>query len=794
MNKEALRKRFLEHDSKSSRLQAVLLDLGVLPTYLNQSAIDAVAQIFEDKSPNVLSSYDSFHEELCVLRVEDIKHNIRDITRLYTITRKFGTENTARENFFEVWTDMDRNPDDVSHTLVLPTHDRGISFRQLASIFGFIVLPRSEDEYRKDNIDLPEDEKDSSDEDSDDEDSDEESFVYMPITPVLPESVFVDEAKSFPKELVLKEKPQEVIIEPEVQKEEVKSFTKEKENVISIDMHQQLMINEKQHHEKALNEERQTLQQMLKKEKEVQEQLLGDERQKIKDSEEKNTDLLKKIADLQQELEQSNSKVHKLQGTTVDIQHELEKSKSQHDELKNLEQEKMTSAVNTAAVEYKKLLKTVDDLKEENEALLRGKDVIEGKYKQQIEQLEDDSKQQKDEITSKEEEIRIKGAEIERMEAESAERLMLEENRKRDLQSMVRGYVQDIENFKLQVTVLKQEGDVMKKDLDVQKDMLNHLREQKKEQEIKFKAIIEELQDKNRDLKAVVEKGLHYKEKIDQLEYKVEDLEENLSDKKKKLSAATRESTALRYENEQMFVACQKSDLENTQLLENLEVMTHELGLFRWIVNKQGRMTSRTAEEYKTWLALDVDTEVPCLSPVKDISSVLRSRADIRSIRGCTWNVDDLPDSFLVSKDLLSLESTDKMTDFTIVGTLTATEKAITFWEVLIEPVGIDLTYIGVSKSNASQLSSRSHSGWALRSDGYLVHMDRLVPEEYCASFIRETTRIGVLLDLIKGEIVFFKDGKPLGLAFKNVSGKLYPAVTIHGKTIITADFAAPIL
>jgi hypothetical protein len=148
---------------------------------------------------------------------------------------------------------------------------------------------------------------------------------------------------------------------------------------------------------------------------------------------------------------------------------------------------------------------------------------------------------------------------------------------------------------------------------------------------------------------------------------------------------------------------------------------------------------------------------------------------------GCTWRKDTLPPNFHISRDGRSVKCKESYNDYMIVGNMIAKPNAMTYWEVESRSKPGDKFFVGAVEEKTSSHVDHQR-GWMLCSDGYLFDSGKQLQTQYCENFCGYHVRIGVLLDLTRGYITFFKGGQPLGVAFKNVTGAIRPSVIHCGK------------
>jgi Ca2+-binding EF-hand superfamily protein/predicted nucleic acid-binding Zn-ribbon protein len=151
----------------------------------------------------------------------------------------------------------------------------------------------------------------------------------------------------------------------------------------------------------------------------------------------------------------------------------------------------------------------------------------------------------------------------------------------------------------------------------------------------------------------------------------------------------------------------------------------------------------------------------------------------VHSLVGCSWRQDYLPKEFHFSGDRKSVKCSGhpSESDYMIVGNMSASPGVSTYWEVESWSQEGDAFYVGaVADTNSTEV--HGHTGWMLRNDGFLFNSGQQVSEQYCKPF-GHNAHVGVLLDLRLGQITFFLNSESLGVAFKNVSGTVRPAV-IH--------------
>jgi len=110
------------------------------------------------------------------------------------------------------------------------------------------------------------------------------------------------------------------------------------------------------------------------------------------------------------------------------------------------------------------------------------------------------------------------------------------------------------------------------------------------------------------------------------------------------------------------------------------------------------------------------------------------------------------------------------------------------YWEVtFIEPPIGTSVMVGVGTAGAClhtdnykyvNLIGQDKESWGLSYKGKIWHNG--VSREYCDPWYNETTVIGVHLNLYKGTLSFYVNGRPLGIAFKglNCTKMLYPLVS----------------
>ncbi|XP_005104344.1 SPRY domain-containing SOCS box protein 3 [Aplysia californica] len=111
------------------------------------------------------------------------------------------------------------------------------------------------------------------------------------------------------------------------------------------------------------------------------------------------------------------------------------------------------------------------------------------------------------------------------------------------------------------------------------------------------------------------------------------------------------------------------------------------------------------------------------------------------------------------------------------------------YWEILFlePPIGTSVmvgvgTQKAVLRSNLYQyvnLIGQDQESWGLSYKGKIWHNG--VSKEYCDPFFDTTTVIGVLLNMYKGTLTFYKNGVSLGEAFTGLNTKcepLYPLIS----------------
>ena len=71
----------------------------------------------------------------------------------------------------------------------------------------------------------------------------------------------------------------------------------------------------------------------------------------------------------------------------------------------------------------------------------------------------------------------------------------------------------------------------------------------------------------------------------------------------------------------------------------------------------------------------------------------------------------------------------------------------------------------------------QDEKSWGLSYKGKIYHNG--TSKKYCEPFFDAGTRIGLLLDMVKGTLSFYKNGVHLGVAFTGLTGSpLYPVVS----------------
>jgi chromosome segregation ATPase len=276
---------------------------------------------------------------------------------------------------------------------------------------------------------------------------------------------------------------------------------------------------------------------------------------------------------------------------------------------------------------------------------------------------------------------------------------------------------------------------------------------------------------------------------IQQQRTKLETILEDVETARRRVKRAAREREAIQAEIEDMRANChcEATDYQNRELKEKMELMSREMGVMRSLLKMHVKDVKGDIEKHRTLLALQGKrTKKNQPEPV--------AQTETLKLIGCKWRRDLLPDTFRILEDGQTVRCADNRSDFVLVGSVIAPSNAISFWEVELRPKGTDLAYVGIVPDHDEHVHIKPHQGWMLRSDGLLFEQERTISSKYCESFVGKEVRIGVLLDLNKGNVVYFKDGKPLSVAFKHVSGRVRPAVAIYGKTSVTTDFNTTVL
>jgi len=111
------------------------------------------------------------------------------------------------------------------------------------------------------------------------------------------------------------------------------------------------------------------------------------------------------------------------------------------------------------------------------------------------------------------------------------------------------------------------------------------------------------------------------------------------------------------------------------------------------------------------------------------------------------------------------------------------------YWEVkFLEPLRGTSVMVGVGTRKAAvmakmwsfvDLLGQDDESWGLSYKGKVHHAGS--SRKYCDAFFEAGTLLGVLLDVNRGSLTFFKDGESLGEAFTGldvVEGPLYPMVS----------------
>jgi hypothetical protein len=272
-------------------------------------------------------------------------------------------------------------------------------------------------------------------------------------------------------------------------------------------------------------------------------------------------------------------------------------------------------------------------------------------------------------------------------------------------------------------------------------------------------------------------------EKIHEMRVKLAASFDGVEAARKKIKKAERERTQILADLEDMKnnCHCEAADYENLKLKEKLETLTKEMGVMRELLKIHMGDTKDTIEKHKSLTSATKHLKKRPTAP----------QTETLKLVGCKWRTE-VPDTFRVSEDGTTVRCVENRNDFVLVGTVCAPSHVLSFWEIELRPKGTtDLAYVGIIPDIDDSTRAKLSSGWFLRSDGVLVDQGRqvTVPKRYCDQFTGKEVSIGVLLDLTKGSLVFFLDGKPFSVAFKDISGRVRPAVAVYGKTSLTANF-----
>jgi len=147
------------------------------------------------------------------------------------------------------------------------------------------------------------------------------------------------------------------------------------------------------------------------------------------------------------------------------------------------------------------------------------------------------------------------------------------------------------------------------------------------------------------------------------------------------------------------------------------------------------------------------------------------------------WDSTNMGKMWISEDKLTVTHGGDFLGSYQCVRGTTPITAGVCYWEIIVDKLSSHQTgfhvVIGVVPTafNFYNTYLSSNGGWGYLADGRKAHNSGnggLYGSKYV-----QGDRVGVLVDLIAGTVTFYKNGESQGVAFREVTGPVYPAVSL---------------